>query len=60
MNLCATCQWVDERIADGRYMVGGTSLCRRHMVIEMENRKNRLSSDASKPTVKWEDDTVAS
>jgi len=60
MNLCAACMYDEGKITDGRYMVNGTSLCRKHVVLATENRKNKPTSDASKPTVKWEDDTVAS
>ena len=57
MNLCAACMYDERKITDGRYMVKGTSLCRKHLFLATDNQKTKPTSDASKSTLQRESDT---
>ena len=57
MNLCAACMYDEGKITDGRYMVKGTSLCRKHLFLATDNKKNKPTSVASEYKPKWEVDT---
>lgn len=59
---CAMCMWKEAALMGGPFMFKGTSYCKRHLILAMNpsvKAKKKPPSDASKPKVKWKDDTVA-
>ncbi len=51
---CSMCMYVDSNVVGGTFMYGGSSYCKRHLILAMQPQK--VPSDASKQSLKWSKD----